>query len=114
MAVTLRRYGRLLGAYLKPQWRKVVLLAVLVRSSIGLQLLNPQIVRYFIDTALARGAPERLILAAVGFLGAALLLQAVAVAATYVGEDVGWTATNRLRADLMLHCLRLDMGFHNE
>jgi ABC-type multidrug transport system fused ATPase/permease subunit len=27
---------------------------------------------------------------------------------------VGWTATNDLRADLALHCLRLDMSFHKK
>ena len=36
------------------------------------------------------------------------------VAATYVGEDVGWQSTNQLRADLARHCLHLDMSFHNE
>ncbi|MEZ4677830.1 MAG: ABC transporter transmembrane domain-containing protein [Caldilineaceae bacterium] len=33
--------------------------------------------------------------------------------ATYVGEDVSWTATNALRADLARHALHLPMGFHN-
>ena len=28
--------------------------------------------------------------------------------ATYTAENIGWTATNALRADLTLHCLRLD------
>ena len=31
---------------------------------------------------------------------------------TYTAEAVGWTATNALRADLALHCLRLDAAFH--
>ncbi|MDP8909727.1 MAG: ABC transporter ATP-binding protein/permease, partial [Chloroflexota bacterium] len=62
----------------------------------------------------SQGDQGRLILAALLFLGGALLQQFVAVASTYVGEDVGWTATNHLRADLMDHCLRLDMDFHNE
>ena len=114
MHATLRRYTDLLGAYLTPQWSKVLVLTVLVLSTIGLQLLNPQIIRYFIDTAQQHGTPTHLVLAALTFLGAALLLQVVTVAATYVGEDVGWTATNQLRADLMLHCLRLDMAFHHE
>ena len=30
----------------------------------------------------------------------------------YVGEDLGWSATNTLRADLLLHVLRLDQTFH--
>ena len=32
--------------------------------------------------------------------------------ATYLGETVGWTATNRLRADLTRHVLHRDMSFH--
>jgi ATP-binding cassette subfamily B protein len=38
----------------------------------------------------------------------------VGVSATYVGENVAWTATNALRAELVRHCLKLDMGFHND
>ncbi len=30
-----------------------------------------------------------------------------------MAEDVGWTATNRLREDLARHCLDLDLAFHN-
>jgi ATP-binding cassette subfamily B protein len=30
-----------------------------------------------------------------------------------LGERVAWTATNELRADLLRHCLGLDLGFHN-
>jgi ABC-type multidrug transport system fused ATPase/permease subunit len=30
----------------------------------------------------------------------------------YLGQNVAWTATNALRLDLTLHCLRLDMPFH--
>jgi ABC-type multidrug transport system fused ATPase/permease subunit len=31
-----------------------------------------------------------------------------------VGENVAWTATNNLRAELARHCLNLDMSFHND
>lgn len=110
----LQEYWELLVIYLKPQWRKVALLAALIFGGIGLQLVNPQIIRYFIDTALKGGESQGLIYAAITFLGSAMVLQIVTVAATYVGEDVGWTATNALRADLALHCLRLDMTFHND
>lgn len=108
------RYLSLVRTYLRPEWRKVVLLTVLVLSTIGLQLLNPQIIRFFIDTATTQGALDRLIAAALLFLAVAVVQQVIGVAAVYVGEDVGWTATNRMRADLMLHCLKLDMTFHNE
>jgi ABC-type multidrug transport system fused ATPase/permease subunit len=78
-----------------------------------LQLLNPQILRRFIDAAVAGAPTSQLVAAALAFLAIALVQQGISVASAYVGEDVGWTATNGLRRDLALHCLRLDMAFHN-
>ncbi len=112
MSIPLREYGALLAKYLRPQMWRVVLLAVLVLGGIGLQLINPQIVRYFIDTASKQADMGALVWAALAFLGIALLTQAIRVVATYVGENVGWTATNMLRVELALHCLKLDMPFH--
>ena len=56
MKVPLKRYLALLSEYLRPQSRRVLVLAVLLFSSVGLQLLNPQILRLFIDTATAQGS----------------------------------------------------------
>src|SRR5437762_2143172 len=112
MTITFRQYGDLLARYLKPQRVRVFLLAVVLLGSIGLQLFNPQILRYFIDAASKGGTLDALVSAALLFLGIAFLTQVLSVAATYLGENVGWTATNMLRVDLALHCLRLDMPFH--
>src|SRR5205807_7970645 len=68
--------------------------------------------RAFIDAATLRSTGVNLVALAVLFIGVALAQQALAVVATYVGEVVGWTATNALRADLALHCLQLDLSFH--
>ncbi len=117
MTHSYQRYWRFLVHYLRPVRGKVWLLAALIFASIGFQLVNPQIIRYFIDTALATGttgaATGSLLWAAATFFVATLLLQGVTVAATYVGEDVGWQATNQLRNELAGHVLRLDMGYHN-
>ncbi|HLZ80980.1 MAG TPA: ABC transporter ATP-binding protein, partial [Ktedonobacteraceae bacterium] len=93
---------------------QVVLLAVLLFSSIGLQLINPQVIGYFIDTTQAGGPLRALLIAAVIFIAIALLQRIVAFSSTYTAENTGWTATNALRADLTLHCLQLDMSFHKE
>ncbi len=114
MNLPLGRYWELLAQYLKPMRFKVGLLAILIFTGIGFRLLNPQIIRYFIDTAMVTSDSQPLLVAAAAFLGVSLLLQAIGVASTYVGEDIGWQATNQLRADLALHCLRLDMSFHND
>ncbi|MBK9711647.1 MAG: ABC transporter ATP-binding protein [Kouleothrix sp.] len=112
MNLSLRQYWDLLVTYLAPQRPRVLALSALLLGSIALQVANPQILRYFIDTAQAGGERQALLSAALLFIGVALLTQALSVAATYVSENVGWTATNLLRADLALHCLRLDMAFH--
>jgi ABC-type multidrug transport system fused ATPase/permease subunit len=113
MRFSLKQRGGILLQYLKPQREQALLMAVFLLSSIGLQLLNPQIVRHFIDVAAAGGALDELLRTALLFLGIALTTQLTAVAATYFGERVSWRATNALRADLSLHCLKLDMSFHN-
>jgi len=109
-----QQYWRLLLDYLRPQKGTVMLLTVLLLSSVGLQLANPQIVRYFLDTAEAGDELGKLLGAAALFTGVALVRQAIHVTAMYVGENVAWTATNLLRADLALHCLKLDMTFHKK
>ena len=51
----LAQYRDMLSKYLKPQQTRVFLLAMLLFGSIGLQLVNPQILRFFIDTAIENG-----------------------------------------------------------
>ncbi len=48
---------------------------------------------------------------ALAFIGVALLQQVMSVSVTYLGENVAWTATNALRAELAWHALNLDMKF---
>jgi ABC-type transport system involved in cytochrome c biogenesis ATPase subunit len=98
--IPLRQYWNLLVHYLGPQWPSVVLLAVLLFGTISLQLLNPQIARQFIDAAQGGAPPETLGRAALLFLGVAMLQQTASVSAAYLGENVGWRATNELRANL--------------
>ena len=105
-------YRRFLVTYLSPQWGRVVWLAIALLSSIALQVFNPQILRYFIDTAVAGGPQRLLVLAAVGFVAIAFLRQGLEIAATYFSETVAWTATNQLRLDLAKHALGLDLAFH--
>jgi ABC-type multidrug transport system fused ATPase/permease subunit len=103
---------RLLAAYLLPQSRRVALLGLLLAVTIGLQLVNPQILRRFIDRATGGAPLDELGQIALLFIGAALALQAAGIAEVYVAQNVGLTATNRLRADLTLHVLGLDPPFH--
>jgi ATP-binding cassette subfamily B protein len=110
--IPVRAYLRLLRRYLRPLRRRVALLTVLLGAGIACQAINPQLIRAFLDRATSGGALGGLLTLAGGFTALAVGHQVLNVAATYVAEQVGWQATNELRADLAEHVLHLDMGFH--
>ena len=114
MNLPFKAYWDLLSQHIRPQRGRFTLLAILLFGSIGLRIFAPQIMRKFIDSALAGEALQTLTWTALAFIGIALLQQFMSIAVTYVGENVAWTATNDLRAELAWHALNLDMKFHND
>ncbi len=112
MRLSLLAYWSLLADYLRGQRGRVAALAVLLCGGIAAQLANPLILRFFIDAAVAGRSPGVLTAAAALFVAVALVGQGVGLTETYLAEQVGWRATNALRADLAAHCLGLDPAFH--
>lgn len=106
-------FRALLGAYLKPQRRRVILLSLLLFGNIALQLINPRVLGNFIDSATSKQPLDLLTQLAFLYLGLAFVAQVSTVAETYIAQNIGLTATNSLRNDLLLHTLHLDPGFHN-
>lgn len=109
----LRRYRSLLITYLQPLGPQVLLLTLMLFGGIALQLINPQILRSFIDLAESGGASQDLARLAVLFLVLGILRRVLTIFTTYVTQDVRWRTTNAMRRDLAAHCLKLDMPFHN-
>ena len=58
----------LFRTYLLPQWWQLFLLLILLGASAGLQVGNPQILGFFIDTAIGNGPLSVLRLSASLFL----------------------------------------------
>ena len=107
-----REYASFLVRYLKPRLVLVIVLAVTLLVSIGLQLVNPQILRSFIDAAMAGSAINLLTRMALTFIGIAIGQQLIGVLVVYITENLGWATTNDLRLELARYCLGLDMSFH--
>lgn len=87
------------------------MLGLLLIGGIALQLINPQIVRTFIDATQA-AEMQTIFWAALLFVGLSFLQRTLMIASVYFSERIGWETTNALRVDLTRHCLSLDMGFH--
>jgi ABC-type multidrug transport system fused ATPase/permease subunit len=107
-------YRRTLATYLAPQRGKVGVLTAVLLATTGLELVIPLVLQRFIDGSLSGEARSVLVAAGIAYLVAGILKQLFLGVTTYLGADVGWTATNRLREDLAEHLLGLDMGFHTD
>src|SRR5438067_71044 len=100
--------------YLGPEAPAVALLAAFLIATTAAQLAGPLLIRRYIDLALHDAPGRALGAVALAYLGTVLGVQAITIADTFVAQNVGWRATNRLRADLFRHCLSLDLPFHHE
>ena len=114
MRPSVQLYLRLLTRYLRPQLRQTLLLLLVLCANILLQLINPLIMRRFLDSALAGGSMDLLMRLALLFISISAVQQVTAVSSTVLAENVGWRATNALRYDLAQHCLHLDLPFHQQ
>ena len=112
--MTAPSYRATLTTYLGPLRPRVVSLTLLMLGSIGLQLTVPLLLSRFIDAAVAKEAVSGMTAIGVAYLIAGIVNQVFDAGASYLGADIGWRATNRLREELGEHLLTLDMGFHNE
>lgn len=112
MPIRLAEYWGLLRAYLLPLWPRVLLLGAAIGGGIGVQIQSPFVLKQFIDSALAGAPAPALGVLALLFLGLAAANQLLSVLAAYASQDVGWRATNQLRADVTRHALELDLSFH--
>lgn len=113
MQTSSRGYRHVLGVYLAPQRVRLAVLATLILIDLVLRLGLPRVVQTFIDSAITGGDLHLLVGIGVAYLAVAIGKNLVQVGWQYMAQNVGLIATNRLRADLTQHCLRLDMSFHN-
>lgn len=100
--------------YLPPLRARVAVLAVTLVAATALQVFVPLILQRFIDSALAASPLAVLTSAGIAYLFVGVVQQFLSATSTFLGADIGWRATNRLRIDLARHALGLDMGFHND
>jgi ATP-binding cassette subfamily B protein len=110
--VSYRKYTLFFNRYLRGRMLMLIFLAMALFTNIALQITNPQIMRTFLDSAMAGGQLNRLQLLAMIFIGIAIVQQLINVLTVYITENLGWATTNEVRLDLARYTLGLDMSFH--
>lgn len=105
MKIEIKKYNNLIRRYLSNQLLWILLLWILMFGSMGLQLYIPQILRNVIDGIIGDTSVKQIINWLIFFLILILFGKIVKILISYIGGKVGWYATNRLRRDLLRHCL---------
>jgi len=100
------------GRFMHAQRRKVAVLAVVLVVGIGLQLYAPYLIKGYMDDARTGTVLQVLIWMGVAYLAVTVTRLVADVLETYWSEQIGWTATNTLRQELLLHALRLPVHWH--
>lgn len=114
MKIQGKKHWKFIFKYLKTQKIMVFLLILVSLANIGMQLVNPQISRYFLDEATKGKVGKNLTIVALLFILVAFFAQIFSLLTNYIGQKVAWKATNDIRVELIGHCIDLDMSFHKE
>jgi ATP-binding cassette, subfamily B, bacterial len=88
-------------------------LGLLVVASSLLPLAGPQLLRVFIDNAVAGRPLSFLVFVACVYIGVLLVQHVLRVAVSYASAHLVWVATNALRERVAGHTLDLDLTFHD-
>lgn len=105
-------YRRLIDRYARPEARGLIFLAMVTTGVAGTTLVVPYVISRYIDAARAGAPTNSLVVVAVVFAAFALLEPLLRMLETRIATNLAVRGTNRLRADLFEHCLRLDPSFH--
>jgi ABC-type multidrug transport system fused ATPase/permease subunit len=97
-----------------PYKGSIVLLAIILLVNILLRIINPRIIKFYIDSVSKETGTELLYKAAILFLTLAIAQQFLVVISVYISQNLAWGSTNLLRSDLFRHSMDLDMSFHNK
>jgi ABC-type multidrug transport system fused ATPase/permease subunit len=103
---------RALGALLRPDASRWVLVALVIALGSALAVVGPLIVRRIIDEATDGTTAGRITQLAIAFLVVAIAMQAVAVLASWMATTSAWHTTNEFRMQMSGHVLGLDHEFH--
>lgn len=107
-------FGSFLIKYLKGERKIMIFLAIFFIANIMLQIVVPQVLSYFIDSAQS-GKPLKYISLIVLIYLVTIILKMVAGACeSYFAQSFGWKITNSFRKDVLAHFLKIDMAHHEK
>jgi ATP-binding cassette subfamily B multidrug efflux pump len=108
-----RYLASLLWRFVRPYWRELVLIFLMLIGVTALSLLPPYLIQRAVDGPITRGDLNGLIPYGIVYFVSILLLFTLRFAHTFMLQTVGQNALVSLRQALFEHILKQDMRFFN-
>lgn len=105
-------FGSFLIKYLEGQGKTLLLLGVFFISNIVLQILSPQVLSNFIDSAEGGKSIKYVIFLVFVYMVTILINMVGDVCESYFAKSFGLKITNLLKKDVLHHFLKIDMKHH--
>lgn len=103
----------MLGRFLAPYWRQLIIVSILLIAVTAISLLPPYLIQRAVDGPITQGDLSGLIPYAIIYFASIPLLFGLRFAQIYLLQTVGQNALVSLRQTLFEHILRQDMRFFN-
>ena len=100
--------------FLRPHWLQIAFAMVLMLASSGAGLLAPYLTKVAIDTNIASGDINGLIVTSLGLVGALTVAYLASAAQSYVLTWVGQNVLATLRGELFRHLQDLSVAYHDD
>jgi ATP-binding cassette, subfamily B, multidrug efflux pump len=105
---------QLVGRFLRPFWKQLVLVLVMLFGVTLLTLLPPYLIQRAVDGPIKNNDLNGLLPYGFAYLGAIIVTFFLRFAHTYLLQTVGQTALMNMRQVLFEHILKQDMAFFNK
>ena len=109
-----RYFSSLLFKYIKGQKQIMILLSVFFVANIVLQVISPQVLSYFIDSAESGKTFLFVSMIVLAYLVTIILNMIAEVCQSYFAQNFGWRVNNSFRKDVMAHFIKIDMEHHEK
>jgi ATP-binding cassette, subfamily B, bacterial len=107
-------FSSFLIKYLKGQKKAMILLALFFIGNIVLQILSPQVLSYFIDSAQSGKQLGYISVIVLMYMVTIVLNMTGSACESYFAKSFGLKITNSFRKDVMAHFLKIDMEHHEK
>lgn len=107
-------FGSFLLKYLKGQNKIILLVGVFFIVNIALQIIAPQVLSHFIDSAKLGKPIQYVTLIILIYFGTVVINMIVSACESYTSQRFGWKITNEFRKDVLEHFLKIDMKQHEK